>query len=729
MRDEAPMNKAKTCFLVYPMRANVRAVRNALEGLGIQILDTENFPAQSPLFTNIAESIQRADFVCAALPARTNLLNVMYEIGIAKGLGKRVLCFAEPNTEVICRVVDLFIDERLTFSMSASADEITAASLKGSGYEQALAVAKERDVQDYHIALYAEAKQTENGGNATMARLLRFLGDLCSMHFTLDKPQDPFGPLATWNNGTRTMLPKDLSDAQVTSLREFYKTLSDPELVARVADILWVRSRDHQAAQAAVKAYLESATTLEDPESWVACYERIERALQIARQLNHAALADEVVAHAEAVLDRCNGADPKYLSERLMLLLIKHRRGDPDKYTPLAQKLAEKAKADGDWRRAREHWYAAAAWRKRAKDQEGERRFLELAAEGFLEEANAVPSRLVATAHLQSAVEAFRRIGNRKRAEEVHKMLIEAGAESMKEMKAVSTDVSLKEPAQQARKAVQGRSLIDALLSLAAFVPIATVKDLREIVEDNAKNHPIQFIFHKTVVNEEGKKVGAVPSMLTDDPDDKEAAVRGEMFRQGAMHQQFSAVGWVEPARDQILLEHSPRIDDILALVRNTPFVPQDREQLFATGLFEGLVGNFQSAVHMLVPQIENSIRHVLRTQGVIVSSINAEGIQEEFDQGRLLELPEFADIFGPDLTFDLKGLLVSRQGVNLRNRLAHGLLDDSFFRTAHAIYLWWLALHLCCLPILARMKEEPKAESAAEAGQATAPPDNKVGH
>jgi hypothetical protein len=68
--------------------------------------------------------------------------------------------------------------------------------------------------------------------------------------------------------------------------------------------------------------------------------------------------------------------------------------------------------------------------------------------------------------------------------------------------------------------------------------------------------------------------------------------------------------------------------------------------------------------------------------------------------------MPELGRVLGDDLVFELRGLLVERHGSNFRNLLAHGLLDQDAFYSGESIYLWWLTLHLCCIPISSRMKE-----------------------
>jgi hypothetical protein len=141
--------------------------------------------------------------------------------------------------------------------------------------------------------------------------------------------------------------------------------------------------------------------------------------------------------------------------------------------------------------------------------------------------------------------------------------------------------------------------------------------------------------------------------------------------------------------------------------VRHNPFVPPGREYIFAQGLLFGLQGEFSVALHLLLPQVENSIRYILSSTGIITSSLNSEGIQEEFDLNRLLQMPETLEVFGEDLIFGLKGTLVSRAGGNFRNRLAHGLLDYDHFQSYDAVYVWWLILKICCLPLITTQESQ----------------------
>jgi hypothetical protein len=111
-------------------------------------------------------------------------------------------------------------------------------------------------------------------------------------------------------------------------------------------------------------------------------------------------------------------------------------------------------------------------------------------------------------------------------------------------------------------------------------------------------------------------------------------------------------------------------------------------------------------ALHLLTPQIENSIRAIFISNGVITSKLGSDDRQDERDLGWMLPRPEMASIFGEGMAFDLRGLLVERFGLNLRNDIARGLLTEPQMFTEGAVYAWWLTLRLCCFPIVVAKQE-----------------------
>lgn len=515
-----------------------------------------------------------------------------------------------------------------------------------------------------------------------------------------------------------------LQDEQLEVLADVVPEISDAELRARIADILWVRKRKFQMAQLAVVSYLESARVLEDPQHWTACVGRIERAVRLARKINHH--FTDAVAYIEAVLDRYNGEDPLWLSAKLMELLQEYRQSEPSKYAALAEKAATRAEAAGDWRRARAYWKIKARWHGQGQNTDDEQAALVCLAETYVKESEAALSQpsigyTIAFFHLQQGIEAFRRVGKMKeRVEELHKILLEYQQKSPAEMITVSQEMDIRQFVQRSREKVKDKSIHDALFTLAVEMGTPTqFSYLQAQVQEASEKYIAQHLFPMVIMNEMGKVVA------------RQSSLEDEMFRQAVYYQRLQAQAVIEPAIYQINLEHNVRVNDFLPLVTNNLFVPQGREYIYAKGLHAGLIGDFLIAAHLLIPQIEHSIRCLLYRKGFITSGLDRQGIQDEHNLNTFFRerKSELIKIFGEDTAFDLQGLLVNRFGSNLRNEMSHGLINYNGFFQPQVVYLWWLTLHLCCRPILTKVQEfqnqedqdelnKPSDDTESDAGQ-----------
>jgi len=588
-----------------------------------------------------------------------------------------------------------------------------------------------KDCDSYFLPFFTKADEAKAAGEAKTEEIFALLGYATSMMLKPNSPTEPFTPLSVLYN-SRSAIIDDFSEDHLKFFGEIVLDISDPELRARIADILWVKKRDFRAAELAITAYLDSATILEDPVQWPACAKRIERAVRLAASLGrNTGHLDKAISHIETVLGKYNGEDPKFLSEHLMGILLEFHRGDTTKYSALSEKLAKRAESDGDWRRARIYWGTKARWHVLAKDADNERTARIQAAETYVKDAEAAinrgtPSYAVAADHLLRAIESYRRIsGVSERVKELHHTMLEYQKISINELKPISTEIDLTEAVNNAIARVKGKTLYDALFEFVLMGESPEVGNLRKQVQALAKEYPIRHLLPQVVINEKGKVGGSSSNnIFSDDPKEAEAAMRANMFKQADIHHTIHTQGIVEPARRQINLEHNVRVSDFIPIVSNNPLIPEGREQIYAQGLHAGMEGDFLVAAHLLIPQFENSVCHVLAQRGAITSGINPNGIQNERSLNTTLYLPEMHDVFGEDITFDLQGLLTERFGTNLRNQMAHGLMSHDAFYSVQVVYLWWLILRLCCLPIIMQIKENEMQQTKDSAsGSGTTEP------
>lgn len=599
--------------------------------------------------------------------------------------------------------------------MSLLNTPLTKEDFINSGWQDVVNRSERKECFSYNTVFWNNAQKAKEAGNIREQAIFETLAIVTGAAIKPESTEEFFVEVF-----------QNLTDEHLNFLTEIAPEVSDPELQARIAEILWVKKRNYQMAQLAVTAYLQSATELEDPEKWSWCFERIERALRLARKINYK--FEDVIAHIEKVLERCNGEDPKFLSAKLMELLQEHKRGNFIKYAALAEKAATLSESANDWRRARNYWEIKAQWYRLEKDAEQERAARMQAAETYVKEAEdslkgTDASYLRASHFMEKAFEAFMNVQGTKeetiaakeKAEEVRKLLSQYQEQSLNELVSMSHETDISVQVNIARSHVKSKEFYNALFSLAFLGTPPKASHLRQKVLEIAVENSIYHLFPSAIINEMGKVVARKPkSALSNNPEEVEGLIRFEMYKNATYYQRLHTLAYVEPARDQINLEHNVQLKDLFEIVSNNPFVPQGREHQFAKGLYAGLTGDFFTSTHILIPQIENSVRYLLRRQGALPSKIDIDkGIEDERDLNTTLfpiNYPQINSIFDEDTLFDLQGLLIERSGSNLRNRMAHGLINDGEFNSPIMSYLWWVTLRLCCLPILKQQKQVEKS-------------------
>jgi hypothetical protein len=141
--------------------------------------------------------------------------------------------------------------------------------------------------------------------------------------------------------------------------------------------------------------------------------------------------------------------------------------------------------------------------------------------------------------------------------------------------------------------------------------------------------------------------------------------------------------------------------------------VPHDLVTTFSRGIWRFFQGDFTSALYILTPLLENSLRHVLRLRGHEVTIFDdATQTQQDRTISALFAQMrgELDAAFGTAITSDIERLFLSKPGPYLRHAVSHGLLHDGDPYGADAIYGCWLIFHLCMVPLF-RIREQLPAD------------------
>lgn len=608
---------------------------------------------------------------------------------------------------------------------------IAVEHFKACGWKQVLEGARREDYASMWQALSDAAKTAIESGRSSEGRVLWILADACSMMLRPVSLNEPFAPMIVMD-GRRSALPEDFLEDEVSLLSAIYTMIDDEKLKGRISDIVWLlgRPRNPTAALAAIDSYRCVPITT---ESWVRdgrdCW---DRAIQLCIMLRigaggrmqeiETALTDRLIQSTEA---------DGYLALWIAELLSKHRFGhNPVLIARKLEELATGFSRANDLHRSRDYFDAASNWYRIGKDESKSSEMIVRCAEGWTLEAESrisgdSPSHMAAVSFFESAIKKYRSVPKRERQfhrvdekiDQLRTRLNESGERSLNEMGVIKSDpVDITELVNQARDSVRGKSAIEALRALSNVYGGANAEKIRDLSKELLAKYPLQALFSATYMSRDGRVIAKRPSADLSDADNEDA-VWPEMVKHYVMELGIVVQGDVWPALEVVRQEHRLREADFLSLAQESPIVPPGSERLIAKGLFLGYDNDFASALHILVPQVENLIRYHLKRAGAKTTHLDSFGIETENGLRTLMELSDVKMIFGENFSFEIKALFCDQFGPNLRNEIAHGLLSYEDCESVQAVYAWWLILRAVFNTFWGaqnrRRQENPKPESS----------------
>ena len=587
----------------------------------------------------------------------------------------------------------------------------TAADFIATDINAPLAAANTIDCTETSSLFGAAAKTAESEQRHPEHRAYAMLGAIASFYFKPANQAEPFGPMMRFE-GKRTAQPSDFTKATAGMLAAQIEQVSSPGFRARLADLVWIVDRkQHAAATEAVSAYvaivdalIEKTATLRRGEADEHGHEVpqfLRRALQIGKTIGwDKDMVMKARGHVAAL--RKSSADPaRHFSHvRFATLDLDYQVSDPVEIAADTERLAATAIGEDKHRLL----HLAARAHRAAKNQARRDACLLDAAEALVVVADAQKhSAMVETHWLEKAIAELRHLpAAKKRMQVLKHRLVDTQARVLDEMQSMSTTDDISELVANARMAAAGKPLSEVLRIMALATRSPELKQLRDEARQSLAKHPLSSLFGSTHYDHAGKPVHRTSGGGIADGDVAEA-VQEHISRSEKIRRSLVVAATIEPLRETIVLEQTIGESQIAILCQNSILVPDDRQGLFVVGLLHFFHGDMIAALHILLPQLENSLRHVLRLHGHDVIKLNEDMTQESLGLTQMLARlrPQLEAIFGDAVVAEIDNLLIYRGGPQLRDRTSHGLLHHWEPFGHDAVYACWLVYRLVCIPLL----------------------------
>lgn len=569
------------------------------------------------------------------------------------------------------------------------------------------------DFYSFDSELSARSRQALANKNHSGYRAYRVLMVVCSYHFSVDR-QDAFGPRLI-RDGMRTPIPADIAGEQSQALATIAEMIDHPLLRARVADVAWYNHRNlHRSAVLAITSYCQTIEFYLDdklsfryePPSGLSSkvVDLIERAFHIVAGTGKRKTPPEIViatwnrlyTHSEKL--RC------YMSlDRLARLGQSFNLIEWAQVAKDAERSANAAAASDYAMAVKVVWELAALSHHQSKDHAGFKRCKLKSIEQTLRMREGVDSFMARASWTRDAIRELRAIpGMQAELEALKAELLELQAQAAHEFSYFQVPMDLSEERQGTINVFKDLTLPEFFYTFARICEVPEKMALHTDIIRDRSDSLLSDLFNGQIYTDAlGRFVTKAPTINLDDTPPPEWYDH-ESLRYLDIQYQMWVESRVKPAAQTLMTKFAVDDRHLMAIVSASPFVPSGFEHIYALGLARFLQGDMVSACHLLFPQLENSLRHVLSNAGIDTSKLDEELLQEDRSLSGLLSnrREQLESVFGIDLIYTIDLLFNLKGGPCLRHEIAHGKLASGACYLHSSIYACWLMYYLMCLPL-----------------------------
>lgn len=540
----------------------------------------------------------------------------------------------------------------------------------------------------------------DNEPNEQIANTLRLLSNICSCYLDLAS-KDVFKPFAQFD-GKRSFIPSDLTQSETDYLIEIVDNIDLSVLKARIADILWsyTKPRNIRHFEIAIQQYLAISLSKElfQPD----IYDYWHRAAILAKSSKKQNEIDQIKTKFLQEIDNPTN-DWNFHQLKIAEIILKTEL-DKSLFEQLADKLVlvqQQFSPQNDFNVVEQYLNTAIILYKKAGLTDKEK---EIATIHSLAQAKEIhgdfkqpESNMVANHFYKMALQIYRNIPSKYREQyqaetslsRIENKITDSGQTMMNEMQSLEVKKDMSELQKQSIERIQGKqSLFETLLYFSCVSSTKSYQEILEEAKDVIKQSVFQHIMPFQAVSPDGRKIDEIPALNEHNQDE---VVFKTAIKNFAIKMQVAVNGCIIPALNQIQNDWIISKDFLIELCRHSAVVPENRVNLLANALYFGFEMDFPTCIHLLAPQVENMVRQLLKKQGISTTTIDAQGIENEIGLSSLLDKEQAREILGDDLWFELQAVFTSSLNANLRNEVAHGLLDDNSSNSIFSVYAWWL--------------------------------------
>lgn len=220
------------------------------------------------------------------------------------------------------------------------------------------------------------------------------------------------------------------------------------------------------------------------------------------------------------------------------------------------------------------------------------------------------------------------------------------------------------------------------------FIPKRNVA-LQELQESVSKNH-LRYLIGQTLIGDKGRILANIAPFHKD----VESHLALRITESINLNNLFMHFVFEEAFKRELFTK-----ENIFEFVKKSILIEQSKYFILSKALDYFLNKEYMSFMYLIIPQIEEAVRNLQELNGGNVLIFKNGGyLVKTFDT--LLREAVVVETLGEDLALYYRMVFTDQKGLNLRNDLAHGIINEEKFRKQNAD----LVLH--CLLALAMIRK-----------------------
>jgi hypothetical protein len=509
--------------------------------------------------------------------------------------------------------------------------------------------------------------------------IFNLLARISEIGFRFNEGNIIYNPLFLYEDGSRSFYIDDLSDEDFNLLKKINNKLSN-NVKAFIADLIWTQKKDYEYSNIAINAYYELFKVLKNNIDSKFDIEIIRRALFIAAQIKNddfsKSCCDQI--YSFIISDALSYGD---CFKRIYFIdiLIQY---DRDRLSDLIGILDKEIELSKDNLYRTEHAYKSKLKCLKVLKQSESIKLTNIALANFFVNyadcltKSSLDNILIAKKCYVDAIELYRNNGKTQEAIFIHEKVEQIEPLVVEQLQPLKVELNVTSIIEEIKNDIKGLSLEECIIYFLKVVDFPRKDSLKQRIKDELKISPLASMIPVSIVNKTGRVLCLLDPIISIDIDADSFALDRHLAHKLLIETQIYSLGI------EYLINHIKQTFDVTPealdfLVEDNLIIPENRGSIFKYAIYLFFNDRRYEAMHIFAPQVENLFRELAKNCGGSITTIDNHGIGQVKLLKSIFETAELLECYNSDILFLFRSLLIEIACGNIRNDIAHGLLDE----------------------------------------------------